>query len=167
MTFRIPDHEVASIRFVRPLNPYTVGSSVDGDEFRSWPEANRRAIVDQGFVELVKKPSLFREAPQIPDPEIIRVVVPRADDLFDVVEGKIINAAPLSDEDASALAEGREPARASESAPGPVEDSPAPEKRTTEPRKPGKRQAAKKRRKPRRPAVRAKAADSAGAPPSV
>lgn len=110
--YRLPDELVASVRFVRALNPYKIGDIVAGDEYRTWPEANRRAIVDQGFIELIGgQPEAGAAA--LDRGDLVRVVVPRKDSLFDVVEGRKINETPLTDEAATALAD---------EVPEPVED---------------------------------------------
>lgn len=102
--YRIPDELVTSIRFVRALTPYAIGDIVSGDEYRTWPEANRRGIVDQGYVELIGgQPAEGARALERGD--LVRVVVPRSDHLFDVVEGRKINDYALTDEAASALAD--------------------------------------------------------------
>jgi hypothetical protein len=114
MTYRIPDEQVGSVRFVRALHPYNIGDVVDGDEFRTWPETNRRAIIDQGFIELMSRGQPAEGVRALDAGELVRVVVPREDGRFDVVEGRKINTQPMDERTADGLADAK---------PGPTEEA--------------------------------------------
>jgi hypothetical protein len=162
--YRLPDELVNEVRFVRPLNPYKIGDRVSGDEFRTWPETNRRAIVDQGYVELLGgQPAEAIAA--LDQGALVRVVVPRSDTLFDVVEGRKINETPMTDEAATILADAlpvgmpEKPADAPEAEPAieqPAETKriggrPKGSKNKAKPEKPAKKPKSKPKRKPEAP----------------
>jgi hypothetical protein len=151
--FRLPDADVRLVRFVRPLNPYKIGDEVTGDEYRTWPEQNRRAIVDQGFVQLIGEEEANPAAAALAKGDTVRVLVPRDDGQFDVLEGRKINAKPLGEAEAESLANGPgEPPGAFQDRvePPPAIEQPEKEKRARGRPKGSKRASAKKGRETKR-----------------
>jgi hypothetical protein len=78
-------------RFTLGAGAVLAGASLTGDQVRALPIANRRAFVDSGFLEIWPVGGE-------------RHVVPRGGGKFDVIEGRKLNDAPLSLEDAKELA---------------------------------------------------------------
>lgn len=135
--FRIPDNEVSGARVVRPFDSYKLNDTISAADIAKWPEQNWKAMVDQGMVELIRRES--PAASDIPLPysiggALVRVVVPREDGRFDVVEGARINPEPLDEAAAEALADRIADAGPTVAQDAPKEisaiEQPAPEKRT-------------------------------------
>jgi hypothetical protein len=156
--YRLPDELVNEVRFVRPLNPYKIGDRVSGDEFRTWPETNRRAIIDQGYVELIGgQPAEAMAA--LDQGALVRVVVPRSDTLFDVVEGRKINEQPMTDEAATLLADALPVGMPEDRPPSLIEadHDPAPTEQPAETKRIGGRpKGSKNKAKPEKPAKKPK-----------
>lgn len=82
------------------------GETMTTEELLSIPKTNRRALIEQGFLETWPAvPDSAARAPVSTEPVKggVRHIVSRGNK-FDVIEGEKLNDKPLSREDAAALA---------------------------------------------------------------
>ena len=79
--------------FTRGSDRLLRGRVLTADELLAMPIANRRALVDGGYIEVWPKGSAGAAGPTTPGE---RFMVQVAKDKFDVIEGHKVNAEPLS-----------------------------------------------------------------------
>ncbi len=70
---------------------------LEREEIMRWPAANRNALIDKRFVEIYP---LSAATPK----DAKRIVLHRGGGVYDVIEGRVLNAKPLTKAEAQALA---------------------------------------------------------------
>ena len=95
-----PDIGGARVRrtFTRNGRQMRNGDMLDGNSVRSIPVANRRALIDAGYIEVWPKSG------EASGSAGERHIVHRGKGQFDVIAGVKLNAEPMSKEDAEELA---------------------------------------------------------------
>lgn len=98
----IADHDIGGARvrrvFTRGSRHLRGGDMLSGDEVRAIPVANRRALIDAGYIEVWPKSG------EAAGSAGERHIVHRGKGQFDVIAGVKLNAEPMSKEDAEELA---------------------------------------------------------------
>ena len=95
-TFKIGDRHVPS------------GETIDVETLRKMPAVNRNSLIDNGFLAVWPKgagaPVVTRAAQAAAPEGSSRFVINKGFGNFSVVEGRLLNSAPLKKEEAEALA---------------------------------------------------------------
>lgn len=85
--------------FTRGKETLTAGRNLSREEVLAIPPVNRRALIDQGKLEL------YPLAPRLEDGAAVKVIAPgEKKGTYNVIAGRIINTAPLTRDEAEELA---------------------------------------------------------------
>ena len=93
--FTLPEHLIGGGYVRRKFNGLSAGHHLNRDEIMAMPINNRRAAISLGMIDVY---------PQAPGGPGERFVVNRGFGKFDVIEGRKLNAEPVTKEAAEELA---------------------------------------------------------------